>query len=161
MTDGGWLLNTLAALGVTIGLMLVLRALVLRSTGRSTSKVNASVVEVLSRTTLAPRNQVMLLRVGQRVLVVSESTNGVQLLADIHEPEEVAALLTTVNAGRPGSQSKNFDQVFRSLSEQYQDEQQVAQDDGDEAEQAFDRTRDRVSGLLAKLRASSAGGRQA
>lgn len=52
-----------------------------------------AVTEVLGRTAIGPRQNVILLRVGRRVLVVAQADGTLSTLADIDGPEEVAALL--------------------------------------------------------------------
>ena len=69
-----WMMNTLAALGVVIGLIFLLRWIAKRSGMGGGVRVSASspIVEVLSRTTVAPRSHIVLLRVGSRILVVND-----------------------------------------------------------------------------------------
>ena len=50
-------------------------------------------VRVLARTTIAPRQQVMLLHVGRRVIVVGDSAGSLSLLGQIEDPDEVAELI--------------------------------------------------------------------
>jgi len=71
---------------------------VLRGMGRfffpsATSRGQSRVVEVLSRSPLAPKQQVMLLRVGRRVIVVGDSGTQMNTLCEISDPDEVAGLV--------------------------------------------------------------------
>ncbi|MGN6504647.1 MAG: FliO/MopB family protein [Tepidisphaeraceae bacterium] len=50
-------------------------------------------VRVLSRSTIAPRQQVMLLHVGRRVIIVGESGGALSSLGHIQDPDEVAELI--------------------------------------------------------------------
>lgn len=119
----GWLLSTLAALGVVLAIVFGLRWMLKRGGVVSPSVASGSVVEVLNRTTVAPRSHVVLMRVGQRVLVVSDSSAGMRTLASVHEPEEVAALLGAVEAARPSSMTQNFGSVMKKLSGQWSEEE--------------------------------------
>src|SRR5690606_38166243 len=97
-TDKGWILKTVTALGVVLGLIYLLRYLWIKLTGQVPASSHTAVVEVLSRTTIAPRNHVLLMRLGQRILVVSDSGSGMNTLANIDDPQEVASLLANVTA---------------------------------------------------------------
>jgi flagellar biogenesis protein FliO len=50
-------------------------------------------VTLVARSLLTPRHQVLVLRVGRRVLVVGDSGHGMNLLCQITDPQESAALL--------------------------------------------------------------------
>ena len=147
--DGAaWFLQTITALGIVIALALGVRYVYSRMGGKVASYASP-VVEVLSRTTVAPRSHVMLLRVGGRVLVVSESSAGMRTLASIDEAQEVADILGAVSAAKPTSISKGFSQFLHK----FHDEHEGESDDAvvvDAAPQG--RMRESVSGLLARVR---------
>jgi flagellar biogenesis protein FliO len=155
--DSAWLLNTLAALGAVIGLMLVLRAVVMRAVGKNAGTSRSPAVEVLSRSVVAPRSNVLLLRVGRRILVVGETPSGLRTLSDVSDPEEVASLLTLIEAAKPNSVTQTFAQALGQLNSEYTPEQRLIDEGGDENEHRIDRARDGVSGLLSKLRTSQRG----
>ena len=158
-TGGGWFIETLTALGLVIGLILLARWAWVRLSGQVTSKAPAGskAVEVLSRTAVAPRNHVLLLRVGQRILVVSDSSSGMQTLAQVDQPEEVAELLANVTSQRSGSISQGFRQVLTSASGEMREAELEAEQGRDHAEHAVDRTRDAVSSLLSRVRSAARG----
>ncbi|MEM1060893.1 MAG: flagellar biosynthetic protein FliO [Planctomycetota bacterium] len=62
-----------------------------------------SATELLGRTAVGPRQHVVLLRVGRRVLVLAQADGALSTLAEIDQPEEVATLLDSFgpNAARP------------------------------------------------------------
>lgn len=149
-STSGWVLNTLAALGVIIGLILLLRWAWAKMGGRVIAS-NSPAVEVLSRTAVAPKNHVLLLRVGQRLLVVGDSSAGLRTLSQIDDPQEVADLLTAVTSQKDQSISKNFTQLLSRFNGDY-DKPRLADEGGDDSEVIFDRTRDRISGLANRIR---------
>jgi hypothetical protein len=53
-------------------------------------------VQVLSRTVLSPKQQLMLVRVGRRLIVVADSGGQMAPLSEITDPDEVAALVGQV-----------------------------------------------------------------
>lgn len=161
---GNWLLSTLAALGVVIALVFVVRWLLRRGGVVSSAAPQGSVVEVLSRTTVAPRSHVVLMRVGQRVLVVSDSPAGMRTLDTVTDPGEIAELLGAVEMSRETSISKSFNGVMKRLSGQWSDDEQAYDADAelpvDEEGVGMTRARGAVSSVRGRLAAlSGAGGK--
>ncbi len=148
---GSWMLQTITALGVVIGLILLLRAAWSRLTGQVVATGHSPVVEVLSRTTIAPRNQLLLIRLGQRILVVGDSPAGLRTLAHVDDPEEIASLLTAISAAKPNSISQNFSQLLNRFNGEYESDA-LDVEGGDAAEHRIDRARNSLSGLLARIR---------
>lgn len=155
----GWVMSTLAALGVVIALVFGLRWLLRRGGVATASMPQGNIVEVLSRSTIAPRSHVVLMRVGQRILVVNDSPAGMRTLATIHDPEEVAEMLAMVDASKPTSMSKSFNGVMKKLSGQWtEDEASLDAPAVDSAVGdgvAMDRTRGAVSSVRGRLAALS------
>ena len=115
---------------------------------------------MLSRTSIAPKNQVLLLRLGQRILVVGDSAAGLQTLADIVDAEEVAGLLQSIAASKPGSATSGFSSVLDGFDGQYEGELHARDMGTDGSEHRVDRARDSVRGLLSRLRHAGKGGGQ-
>jgi len=150
-SSGGWALQTIAALGLVIALALALRWAWVKLTGHVPARASSPVLEVLSRTTIAPRNQVVLLRLGGRILVVGDSPAGLRTLANVDDPEEVASLLTAITAAQPTSMSQGFSQLMHRFNNEYERPEEEL--DGRDAEgPRLDRARYSVSGLLSRLR---------
>lgn len=161
----GWLLSTLAALGVVIALVFGLRWMLRRGGIVASAAPQGSIVEVLSRTTVAPRSHVVLLRIGQRILIVNDSPSGMRTLASVHEPEEVADLLGAIDAARPSSMTKSFGGVMSRLSQGWSSSE-VDQDDvepGDSTDDGvvIDQTRGAVTRVRGRLAALAGGGLKA
>ena len=160
----GWVLRTLGSLGVVIVLIFCLRWLLGRlgvAGGVRAASIqsggSSAVIEVLSRTTLAPRNHVLLLRVGHRILIVNDSVGGMRTLASVDEPDEVAALLQGVQSARDSSMTRSFGKVMARLSGQGSLQDEEGADDG---EAGVDRARNMLSGLRGRMQgALRAGGR--
>lgn len=115
----GWLLSTLAALGVVLAIVFGIRWLLRRGGVVSTAAPQGGVVEVLSRTTVAPRSHVVLMRVGTRILIVSDSPSGMRTLDTVQDAEQVAELLGAIDSAKPASMSQNFGSVMKKLSGQW------------------------------------------
>lgn len=156
-SGNGWVLNTLTALGLVIGLVLVLRFAVAKMGGRPTTSASRA-VEVLSRTSVAPKNHVLLLRVGGRILVVGDSSNGLRTLSEVDDPDEVASLLQSVEADRETSMTNGFNRMLSRYTGAHADADLLGEEGGDDSEFQVDRTRNSVSGLLGRVRAMSGRG---
>jgi flagellar protein FliO/FliZ len=75
-------------------------------------------VKVLSRSILAPKQQLLLLQVGKRVLVVGDSAGHMSALCEITEPDEVAALVGEVTQDQPASK-RSFGKLFGQAKEPF------------------------------------------
>lgn len=151
MSDG-WLLSTLAALGVVLAIVFGLRWVLKRGGVVSPSVASGSVVEVLSRTTVAPRSHVVLMRVGQRILVVSDSTAGMRTLASVQDPEEVAELLGAVDASKASSMTQNFGSVMKKLSGQWSEDEAGFEEAGPIEPKASPDAVGKAQGALSQVR---------
>jgi flagellar biogenesis protein FliO len=147
----GWA-RTAGALVLVITLIFLLRAVVRRLTpGSGGAGRLGATVHVLGRTPLGPRHSLMLLRVGQRILVVADAAGAMRTLSEINDPQEVADLLAEVSRAQAGSASRAFDHLLGRMNSDY--EQIDADLEGaDDAEFHTDRARDRVGSLLSRLR---------
>ena len=92
------------ALGVVVGLMVVLRLAVRRFGGPLSGGGRPSgVLEVLGRYPIGRGQQLVLLKLVGRVVLLHQTRNGMAALSEITDSDEVAALLARVEAaGRSG-----------------------------------------------------------
>ena len=148
-----WVFQTVAALGVVIGLILVLRAIFTKAMGNRAVVTRSSAVEVLGRVAVAPRHHVLIVRLGGRILVLGESAGGLNTLANLDDAEEVAELLQAVTSSSPGSSGHGFSQLLKRFNGQYTEQNRAEEEGADEHEFQVDRTRDRVNSLMGRLRA--------
>lgn len=104
--------RVLAALGIVIGLIFVLRWFGRLFFPAAAGRGRSRAVEVLSRSPLSPKQQVMLLRVGQRLLVVGDSGSQMNALCEITDPDEVAALVGQLRDEKLPIPSRAFGSLF-------------------------------------------------
>ena len=113
-----------AAMGIVIVLIMALRFAMLRLfPGARLGKTNGA-VRVLSRTAIAPRQQVMLLQVGRRVVVVGDSGGTLSPLAQIEDPDEAAILIgqiETAAADATPAAASRFKAIFNRQQETYEE----------------------------------------
>jgi flagellar biogenesis protein FliO len=103
------------ALAVVIALILLLRWGGRRIFGLPGAGRASHAVQVLSRSALTPRQQVVLLKVGRRVLVVADNGSQMNSLCQITDPDEVATLvgqLRTEKASAAGTAAGAFGGLF-------------------------------------------------
>jgi len=96
---GGWL-RTLAALAVVVALILVLRWVLRRLSPGARARPMPEAVEVLARTNVSARQQLLLVRLGRRLVLVGSGPEGMSTLAEVTDPGEVDALLARARGGR-------------------------------------------------------------
>jgi flagellar biogenesis protein FliO len=108
--------TTISALGVVIGFLLICAWLLRRGAGKSSAGLPREVVSVLGRVPLAARNVAQLLRVGNKLVLVSLTPTGAETLTEVTDPAEVDRLVGLCHQSDPHSTTKAFEQVFRQLS---------------------------------------------
>ncbi len=108
--------QVIGALAIVIGLILLLRwggRKVLPGTG------GGGVIKVISRTTIAPRQQLLLLQVGQRLVLAGQCGGQMSRLCEITDPQEVAQLLGQAQSEKSGSLSSAFSSFFSRAEQGY------------------------------------------
>jgi flagellar biogenesis protein FliO len=107
----------ITGLAIVVGAFLIF-AWALRRGGRTAGRGNlpADVVSVIGRVPLAARQFAELLRVGNKLVLVSLTSNGAQPISEVTDPAEVDRLLGLCQQNNPHSTTKAFEQVFRQLS---------------------------------------------
>jgi flagellar biogenesis protein FliO len=90
---GGDLFRVVCALGAVIFIIVLMKKLATRSGWFGPMPKAGRLVRVISRSPLAPKQHVVLLQVGKRLIVVGDSAGSLTALAQITEPDEVAALV--------------------------------------------------------------------
>jgi len=107
-----------SALAIVIGVFLLFMWAVKRGGrgARRRGRLPADVVSVLGRVPLAPRQFVELLRVGNKLVLVSLTPTGAEPLTEVTEPAEVDRLVGLCQQSNPFSATKAFEQVFQQMS---------------------------------------------
>src|SRR5688572_1603636 len=145
--SGFALRNVALSLGAVLGLIFVLYWLIRQIFPSVAAARSSQAVRVLSRSVLAPRQQVLLLQVGRRVIVVGDSGAQMSPLAQIDDPDEIAALVGQLESEkRPaipafggffGRAKASFDSMENDAKPSAADERAEApDDDADEADEA-------------------------
>jgi flagellar biogenesis protein FliO len=161
------------ALAIVLALIFALRLVMKRAFGVAGAAGSSRSVVVLSRTVLAPKQQVMLLHVGRRLIVVGDSGGQMSTLSEITDPDEVAALVgqlrdeklssaapafggllgrlrAGMEAGGSTADSNAQRQTATSHGTSASNEHDDADDPGEDPDTGP--TRQEINGLLAKVR---------
>jgi flagellar biogenesis protein FliO len=115
-------------------------------------------LQVVSRLNIAPRQQVLLIRVGRRLVLIANSGTQMNPLCEIDDAEEAALLLGQTAVERQSSMTSSFNAVLtgeeKAFDEQLRPQQPTPEADPEE-EAALATTRDEISGLMEKVRGLS------
>jgi len=87
------------ALGLVIALILVLRYLLRRWAKGTAGLSGAGAIEVVGRAALPPRGQLLLVRLGRRLVLVATWHGGATALSEVTDPAEVAELTAAAGKG--------------------------------------------------------------
>ena len=90
------------------------------------------VIEVLTRTSVSTKHEVMLIRVAERVLVVAAGGDGMNTLAEITDPEQVSRLLGAVQQKRAGSLSNAFSKALQGRQSEFAPDTEAPDDAGED-----------------------------
>ena len=91
-------LQTLLALAIVVALIFVAGWLLRRAGGRA-GKADHEVMQVVARKAISARQQLLLVRLGGRLVLVGCSRDAMSPLCEISEPAEVAAIMERLQAG--------------------------------------------------------------
>jgi flagellar biogenesis protein FliO len=104
---GGWA-TVLGSLGLVLGLFLVCARLLRKGMPQTARLLPKEAVETLGRMPLPGRRQGQLLRVGNKVVLVSFSTGGADVLVEIDDPAEVDRLAGLCASTDPHGATQSF-----------------------------------------------------
>ena len=103
-------------LGIALGLLLLCAWLFRRNTPSPTTPLPKEVVSVLGRAQLATRQFVQLLKVGNKLVLVSVTPEGTDPITEVTDPVEVDRLLSLCMRNHTQSTTAEFQQVLNQLS---------------------------------------------
>jgi flagellar biogenesis protein FliO len=160
-SSNSWV-RTTTALAAVVGLIVLLawgyRVVMAngdRLRGALTGR-QGGLMEVVGRTTLAPRQSLCLVRIGPRLVLVGLTHDAVRAIDVIDDPELTARLLGEAARNRPDSHTAEFDRCLEREARSYSD----AVDDVDETitpdESRVQEIKEKLAGTIRRLQASAA-----
>jgi flagellar biogenesis protein FliO len=112
------------ALGVVIGCIFIVRYIGKKLLGLQTSGSGGGVVQILSRTPVSPRQQLMLIQVGRRIVLVANCGAAMNALCEITDADEVASLAGQLQQRRRTSATSAFLSIFGKAGANFEAEQE-------------------------------------
>jgi flagellar biogenesis protein FliO len=147
------------ALGVVLGCIFILRWASRHVLGLPGGGSHEA-IQVLCRSMVSPRQQLMLVQVGRRLVLVANCGAQMNSLCEITDADEIAGILGQLHRRKNSAGTGAFLSLFRGASAPYED---AARDDEAPAEVKAEAngevelaaTRQELSGLLEKVRSVS------
>ncbi len=131
-------------LGIVLALIFALAWVVKRFLRGRNFLSGTGTVRIVDRTAVSPKQSLLLIKVGQRLILVGVSPEGMSALSEIDDPEQVAMLM-----GRAASHKSNS--ISRAFSEEVADErEEYARQPM--ADDPVEQTGGQIRGLLDKVR---------
>jgi len=110
--------RVLMALALVLGAIFLLRWIGQRLLLKNGTLRGHKAIHVVSRSVLSPKQQVIMLRVGKRLIVVGDSGGQLNPLCEISDPDEVASLIGESHK-EPAEAGKSFRAMFRRAEEPF------------------------------------------
>lgn len=108
-------LSTAASLLVVVFLFLGAVLLLRKSQPKQFQKLPKDVVEVLGRTPIAPRQNLVVVRFGSKLVLVSQQPGETRTLSEIQDVNEAVRLTGLCESSRPESISNSFREVLQQV----------------------------------------------
>ncbi|MCK4602364.1 MAG: flagellar biosynthetic protein FliO [Phycisphaerae bacterium] len=105
--DWQWL-QTLLALGLVVGLIFLARYLLHKFSRLRRPSGTCGAMAVIARANLTPKHQMVLVRMGRRLLLLGCGSEGVAALTEITDSQEIEELLRAVDSAKADSFKKLF-----------------------------------------------------
>jgi flagellar biogenesis protein FliO len=112
----GAIITVVGSLAVVLGLFWACAWLMRRGLPNNARRLPTEAVDVLGRAPLAGRQQMHVLRFGNKLLLVCISASGVDTLGEITDPAEIDRLAGLCEQQRPQSATTAFKQIFGQLA---------------------------------------------
>jgi flagellar biogenesis protein FliO len=155
------------SLAIVLGLIFVLRWGAQRLFGKTVASRASRAVQVISRNVISPKQQLLVVQVGRRLVVVGDSGQQMNALCEITDPDEITALVGQLHEEKRELTGNPFGALFGRAGSQFTKDDEPkrpvgAADDGDDemtdgstASSSVQDTRDQLNGLMDKVRVMS------
>ncbi|TWU00319.1 Flagellar biosynthesis protein, FliO [Botrimarina colliarenosi] len=104
-----------AGLAIAVGLLISFVWLLRCLAPKSSRPLPREVVEVLGRAPLGGKQVTQLVRIGQKLVLIAVSPDGMETLTEITDPEEVARLVAACDAQSGRGSTAEFDAFLRQM----------------------------------------------
>lgn len=144
------------ALGTVLALIVVMRFVLKRFFPNAISPKSIHSMRVISRLPLNPKQQLLLVQVGRRMVVVGNSGTQLSPISEITDPDEVAQLMGQLSDEQRAPELKSFVNLFGKARQDF-DEEEVSSGEKqslvpDVVSQDIESTTSELQGLISKVR---------
>lgn len=103
------------SLSIVLGAFFLFVWITRKTPGATTTRLPTEAVDLLGTTTLPGRQQLQLLRVGRKLVLLSIHSHEVRCVTEVTDPVEVDHLCQLCQQSRPGSVSHTFREVLTQM----------------------------------------------
>jgi len=114
------LVPVVGSLALVLGLFFVVAWMMRRTIPAANLVLPGEVLEVLGRAPLAGRQQVHLVRLGNKLVLVSVTPAGMEALSEVTDPDEVERLTGLCRQAQPNSSTAMFRRVLQQFSGEHE-----------------------------------------
>jgi flagellar biogenesis protein FliO len=155
--------RVLLALGMVLGLILAMRWAGKKYFPSVGVPRSGGAMKILSRLAIAPKQQLLMIQVGRRIVIVGDAGGQMSPLSEITDPDEAAHLIGQIAEEKSNTSLKAFGSLFHraeeTLEEKFEESEQTPAampDSTPAADPAIEATRGEIDELSDKLRLLSA-----
>ncbi len=113
-------LRIVVAMVVVIGLLVLLRLILQKTTsGLGGAGRPSGVLEILARYPVARGQQLMLLKLGRRIILTHQTSTGMATISEVSDSDEVASLLTRIETGTREKTGSKFSSLLSGFEEEH------------------------------------------
>jgi flagellar biogenesis protein FliO len=111
-TAGGAVTTVITSLAVVLGLFLLCVLILRKANARGGATLPGEVVQTLGRAPLSGRQEMHLVRVGNKLLLLSVTASGAETLTEITDPAEIDRLAGICRQNHPDSITASFREIL-------------------------------------------------
>ena len=144
------------ALGSVLLLIFVMRFVLKKFFPHVTTPRSSTAMRVLTRLPINPKQQLLLVQVGRRMVVVGDSGTNLSSISEITDPDEVAQLIAQLSEDHRSIETRSFVNLFGKARQDF-DEQEVSSGEKnslvtDDSPEEIEATQSELHGLISKVR---------
>ena len=153
-------MRVVGALTIVVALILLLAMFARRSGGLLRSAARPSgVIQIHGRYPIARHQQLMLLQIDRRILLVARCGTSMTTLTEIKDQEEVASLLARIESGTRDSLGERFQSLLERFNAEHDSPARITRV-GDDTIETVDLTRKKRDSSTSLLHRGGAGRRR-
>ena len=160
LTNGMDTTRVVLSLALVLAAIFLLRWIAQQVLGTPSAKRSSRAVQVLSRSMIAPKQHVLVLQVGKRLLIVGDTGSQMNPLCEITDADEIAMMLSQLKQEK-APVAKAFGSVFGRAQKDFADDDSSVEPTERESEAdpevdpAMATTQAELSSLMDKVRSVS------